>query len=70
MTSPQEVALNFAIDLRTMTHGQAYVIPIDNDEVVYYAIFDNEGQPLAFADTRELAFITIRQNGLEPVDAH
>ncbi|MEZ5824656.1 MAG: DUF1150 family protein [Geminicoccaceae bacterium] len=70
MTSPQEIATVLNLDLPSMTAGQAYVIPIDNEEDVYYAIFDTEGQPLAFAESRELAFIAIRQNGLEPVDAH
>ncbi|MCB2012522.1 MAG: DUF1150 family protein [Geminicoccaceae bacterium] len=70
MLSPQDLGLIPDHDLPSMTAGQAYVIPIDNEEDVYYAIFDTEGQPLALADSRELAFIAIRQNGLVPVDAH
>jgi len=56
--------------LAEMTEGQAYVVPIEDEDGVIYAIADAQGRPLAMAPTRALAFAAIRQHGYEPVDAH
>lgn len=48
----------------------AYVRKMTEYEDVVYGIYDENGQALAIAPSRELAFISIRQHDLEPVDVH
>lgn len=48
----------------------AYVRKMREYDEEFYGIYDENGQPLAIAPTRDLAFLTIRQHDLEPVDVH
>ena len=72
LTSQPHAAAITEADLPALTVGLAYVLPMvdEDEERVYYGIFDDQGRPLALATTRELAFLAIRRNDLEPVDAH
>lgn len=49
---------------------QAYVRPVTHEGKQGYSICSADGSVLAVAATRELAFATVRQNDMEPVDAH
>lgn len=53
-----------------MAADAAYVKPVDHEGKPAYAIHAADGRALAVAPSRELAFIVIRQNELEPADAH
>jgi hypothetical protein len=48
----------------------AYVKPIVEQGRAAYAIHTADGKLAAVAETRELAFATIRQNDLEPVSVN
>lgn len=48
----------------------AYVRKMREYDDEFYGIYDEHGTPLAIAPTRELAFVTIRQHDLTPVDVH
>ena len=48
----------------------AYVRKMKEYDEEFFGIYDEHGVPLAIAPTREIAFITIRQHDLEPVDVH
>jgi len=48
----------------------AYVRPVVHQGEQAYSICSADGNVLAIAATREAAFGLIRQNELEPVDAH
>lgn len=48
----------------------AYVRKMCEYEEEFYGIYDEHGSALAIAPSRELAFITIRQHDLVPVDVH
>ena len=48
----------------------AYVKPVTHQDRTGFAIHAADGSSLAMAETREIAFATVRQNGLEPVSVH
>ena len=48
----------------------AFVKPIVERGRAAYAIHTADGKLAAVAETRELAFATVRQNDLEPVSVH
>jgi len=48
----------------------AYVKPTLDKGQMVFAIHTADGRFAASAATRELAFATVRQNDLEPVDVH
>ncbi len=48
----------------------AYVRPVVHEGQRAYAIYDQQGQPLAVAPTRDLAFAFLSQQNIEGVDAH
>ncbi|MGH6943230.1 MAG: DUF1150 family protein [Geminicoccaceae bacterium] len=50
--------------------GSAYVRPVEEDGKLVFAIHAAEGTRLAVAPSRDLAFALIRQNDMEPFDAH
>ena len=50
--------------------GLAYVKPIVHEDQPAYAIHTADGTLVAIAASRDLAFSLVRQNELEPVDAH
>jgi hypothetical protein len=52
------------------TPNAAYVRPAVQDGQPVYAIYSADGTQLAAAPSRALAFTLIRQNDLEPYDAH
>lgn len=52
------------------TPNVAYVKAVVVDAQPMYAIHGGDGSALAMAPTRDLALAAIRQNGMEPVDAH
>ena len=52
------------------TPNVAYVKAVVVDGQPMYAIHGGDGSALAMAPTRELAVAAIRQNGMDPVDAH
>ena len=52
------------------TPNAAYVRPMVKDGQAAYAICSADGTQLATAPSRALAFTLIRQNDLEPHDAH
>lgn len=53
-----------------MASDAAYVKPVVDEGKPAYAIHAADGQALALAPSRDLAFALIRQNELEPTDAH
>jgi hypothetical protein len=57
-------------DLAAMVADAAYVRPVSSEGKTIYAIHGADGRPLAAAPTRALAFVVIRQNDLDPADAH
>jgi hypothetical protein len=69
-TSPQtrEVPAEMLADFGTP--NAAYVRPTLQDGQLVYAIHASDGTQLAAAPSRALAFTLIRQNDLEPHDAH
>ncbi|MEO1020597.1 MAG: DUF1150 family protein [Pseudomonadota bacterium] len=48
----------------------AYVKPVEDDGLIFYAVCGADGSTLAIAPTRDLAFALTRQNDFEPQDAH
>ena len=52
------------------TPNAAYVRPAVQDGQPVYAIYSADGTQLAAAPSRALALTLIRQNDLEPYDAH
>lgn len=50
--------------------GLAYVRPVVHQGRPAYAICSADGAQLAVAASREIAFGLVRQNDMEPVDAH
>jgi hypothetical protein len=52
------------------TPNVAYIKAVVVDGQPMYAIHGGDGSPLAVAPTRELALAAVRQNGMDPVDAH
>ena len=48
----------------------AYVKPVTFQDRTGFAIHAADGSSLAVAETREIAFATVRQNGLETVSVH
>jgi hypothetical protein len=52
------------------TENMAYIKPVHEEGELYYAIYGSEGQPLAIAAERMLAFVVTRQHDLVPVDVH
>lgn len=48
----------------------AYIKKVEEDDAHYFAVYSCDGQPLAIAANRELAFIITRQQDLVPVDVH
>ena len=48
----------------------AYVKPVTLKNRTGFAIHAADGSSLAMAETRDIAFATVRQNGLEPVSVH
>ncbi|MEX0697830.1 MAG: DUF1150 family protein [Dongiaceae bacterium] len=48
----------------------AYVKPVTLNNRTGFAIHAADGSSLAMAETRDIAFATVRQNGLEPVSVH
>ncbi len=48
----------------------AYIRRIETEFGVQYALYRADGVELAVADTRDLAFVAARQNGLQAVSAH
>jgi hypothetical protein len=69
-TSPQtrEIPAEMLADFGTP--NAAYVRPTMQDSKLVYAICAADGTQLAAAPSRALAFTLIRQNDLEPHDAH
>jgi hypothetical protein len=61
---PAEILADFG------TPNAAYVRPTLQDGQPVYAIYSADGTQLAAAPSRALAFTLIRQNDLEPYDAH
>ena len=51
-------------------HGVAYVRTVKRDGEVLYGVYGADGSEMAVMDNRDLAFVTIRQNGLEALSAH
>lgn len=50
--------------------GVAYVKPVIHEGQPAYGIFGADGTAMAVATSRDLALAAIKQNDLEPVDAH
>jgi hypothetical protein len=50
--------------------GVAYVKPVIHDGQPAYGIFGADGTAMAIATSRDLALAAIKQNDLEPLDAH
>lgn len=48
----------------------AYIKPVQHEGADAYSVHTADGQQVAIAANRDLAFALIRQNDLEPVDAH
>ncbi len=48
----------------------AYVKPVEVEGRTAYALHAADGHELALMADREVAFATLRQNGLEPMSAH
>ena len=69
-TSPQTRQLPAEILADFGTPNAAYVRSILQDGQRVYAIYAADGTQLAAAPSRALAFTLIRQNDLEPHDAH
>jgi hypothetical protein len=61
--SPREFAL---LGMNDMAYVKRVVV---NDEAKF-AIFSADGMQLALAPSEELAYVTIRQNDLDPVSVH
>ena len=58
-------------DLGAFQSGDvAYVKRIEEQGMVGYGVYGADGTLLTILAERELAFATIRQNGLEPVSVH
>ena len=51
-------------------HELAYVRRIESEEESGYAIHAADGTRLSLMADREVAFITIRRNDMEPLSAH
>lgn len=67
---PQNRALSEEALAALGVPDSAYVRPVTHEGREAYAICSADGTLLAIAATRELAFSTVRQNEMEPVDAH
>lgn len=50
--------------------GSAYVRPVIHEGQQAYAICSADGNLLAIAASRDLAFGVVRQHEMDPVDAH
>jgi hypothetical protein len=50
--------------------ADAYIKPIDQEGKRVYAIHQADGQQVAVAETREMAFAFLGQQNVEGVDAH
>jgi hypothetical protein len=67
-TQTREIPAEMLADFGTP--NAAYVRPAIQDGQPVYAIYSADGTQLAAAPSRALAFTLIRQNDLEPHDAH
>jgi hypothetical protein len=67
-TQTREIPAEMLADFGTP--NAAYVRPAIQDGQPVYAIYSADGTQLAAAPSRALAFTLIRQNDLEPYDAH
>ena len=67
-TQTREIPAEMLADFGTP--NAAYVRPVVQDGQPAYAIYSADGTQLAAAPSRALAFTLIRQNDLEPYDAH
>ena len=61
--SPQELAMMGVQDV-------AYVKPVVVDGAARYAIHAADGTQMAVVPDRDVAFILVRQNDLDPVSVH
>ena len=48
----------------------AYVKPVEKDGMEGFAIHGADGELLTILADRDVAFATVRQNGLEPLSVH
>jgi hypothetical protein len=50
--------------------ADAYVKPVEQEGKRVYAIYQADGQQVAVAETREMAFAFLGQQNVEAADAH
>ena len=70
-TDPQNTQFTQGDDrLFVWPAADAYVKPVDQEGKRVYAIHQADGQQVAVAETREMAFAFLGQQNVEAADAH
>jgi hypothetical protein len=70
-TDPRDIRTSHGEDpLFVWPAADAYVKPIDQEGKRVYAIHQADGQQVAVAETREMAFAFLGQQDVEAADAH
>ena len=65
--APQEF---LALGLRDMAYVKPLAVSEGESTRTIFEIHTADGTVVGAAESRELAFVAVRQNGLEPVSAH
>ena len=69
-TDPQTTQFQGDDSLHTWPAADAYVKPVEQEGKRVYAIHQADGQQVAVAETREMAFAFLAQQNVEGADAH
>lgn len=67
---PMPVQDFLALGLRDLAYVKPLAVTDGEDTRLIYAIHSADGSAVGAAESRELAFAAVRQNGLEPVSLH